>query len=146
MLNFHGQICLSQGKSFWGRKKRYGDANAHAQPQENSRHSKLLCFLPLPNPPFNAKSVDKERLESDKRFALGLPNTDNANYIWIQQFYSALNATDRAGFVMTNSAGDARSSEQLIRQKLIESKDIVKNNEINDFRMLRCILIPQKTS
>ena len=105
-----------------------------------------MCFLPLPIPPFNAKSVDKERLEGDKRFALGLPNTDNANYIWIQQFYSALNATGRAGFVMANSAGDARSSEQLIRQKLIESKDIVKNNEINDFRMLRCILIPQKTS
>ncbi len=75
----------------------------------------------MANPPFNAKSVDKERLEGDKRFALGLPNTDNANYIWIQQFYSALNATGRAGFVMANSAGDARSSEQLIRQKLIES-------------------------
>ena len=78
----------------------------------------------MANPPFNAKSVDKERLEGDKRFALGLPNTDNANYIWIQQFYSALNATGRAGFVMANSAGDARSSEQLIRQKLIESKAV----------------------
>src|SRR3546814_7735897 len=34
---------------------------------------------------------------------------------------NALNETGRAGFVMANSAGDARGSEQLIRQRLIES-------------------------
>ncbi len=78
----------------------------------------------MANPPFNAKSVDKERLEGDTRFAFGLPNTDNANYIWIQQFYSALNSAGRAGFVMANSAGDARSSEATIRQKLVESKAV----------------------
>lgn len=75
----------------------------------------------MANPPFNVSGVDKERLEKDERFCFGLPKTDNANYLWIQQFYSALNATGRAGFVMANSAGDARSSEQVIRQKLIES-------------------------
>ncbi|GFM32376.1 type I restriction-modification system subunit M [Desulfovibrio subterraneus] len=75
----------------------------------------------MANPPFNVSGVDKERLEKDERFCFGLPKTDNANYLWIQQFYSALNATGRAGFVMANSAGDARSSEQAIRQKLIES-------------------------
>lgn len=78
----------------------------------------------MANPPFNAKSVDKERLEGDKRFAFGLPNPDNANYLWIQQFYSALNTTGRAGFVMANSAGDARGSEQNIREKLIASKAV----------------------
>ncbi len=75
----------------------------------------------MANPPFNAKSVDKERLKKDTRFPFGRPATDNANYLWIQQFYSALNDTGRAGFVMANSAGDARSSEQIIRQQLIES-------------------------
>lgn len=75
----------------------------------------------MANPPFNVSGVDKERLEGDLRFPFGMPRPDNANYLWIQLFYSALNATGRAGFVMANSAGDARGSEQLIRQKLIES-------------------------
>jgi type I restriction enzyme M protein len=65
--------------------------------------------------------VDKERLVDDPRYPFGLPKTDNANYLWIQQFYSSLNAKGRAGFVMANSASDARSSEQEIRQQLIES-------------------------
>jgi len=75
----------------------------------------------MANPPFNVSGVDKERLEKDARFPFGLPKPDNANYIWIQQFYSALKPSGRAGFVMANSAGDARGSEQLVRQKLIES-------------------------
>lgn len=49
-----------------------------------------------------------------------MPRNDNGNYLWIQMFYSALNETGRAGFVMANSASDARGSEQEIRQKLIE--------------------------
>jgi len=78
----------------------------------------------MANPPFNVDSIDKERLKDDKRFPFGLPKTDNGNYLWIQLFYSALNATGRAGFVMANSAADARSSELDIRQKLIESKTV----------------------
>ena len=80
----------------------------------------------LANPPFNVNAVDKERLKDmvgpGRRYAFGLPRTDNANYLWIQLFHSALNATGRAGFVMANSASDARSSEQEIRQKLIEAQ------------------------
>lgn len=75
----------------------------------------------MANPPFNVSGVDKERLESDPRFPFGVPKTDNANYLWIQLFYASLKPTGRAGFVMANSAGDARGSEQVIRQKLIES-------------------------
>lgn len=75
----------------------------------------------MANPPFNVSGVDKERLEGDPRFPFGMPKTDNANYLWIQLFYAALKPTGRAGFVMANSAGDARGSEQVIRQKLIES-------------------------
>lgn len=77
----------------------------------------------LANPPFNVNAVDKERLKDmvgpGRRFPFGLPKSDNANYLWIQLFYSALNARGRAGFVMANSASDARASEQDIRQKLI---------------------------
>jgi type I restriction enzyme M protein len=75
----------------------------------------------MANPPFNVDKVDKERVKDDPRFPLGIPRTDNANYLWIQAFYSALNNTGRAGFVMANSASDARGSEQEIRRKLIEA-------------------------
>jgi type I restriction enzyme M protein len=82
----------------------------------------------LANPPFNVDAVDKERLKdmvgAGRRFPFGLPRTDNANYLWIQLFYSALNAKGRAGFVMANSASDARSSEQELRQKLIEARAV----------------------
>ena len=39
-------------------------------------------------------------------------------------FYSALNETGRAGFVMANSAGDARGSELEIRRKLLKSEAV----------------------
>ena len=51
----------------------------------------------------------------------GTPKADNANYLWIHFFYSALNETSRAGFVMANSASDARGSELEIRKKLIQA-------------------------
>ena len=82
----------------------------------------------LANPPFNVNAVDKERLKDmvgpGRRFPFGLPKTDNANYLWIQLFHSALNAKGRAGFVMANSASDARASEQEIRQKLVKSRAV----------------------
>jgi len=78
----------------------------------------------MANPPFNVDKVDKTKLKGDPRFPFGLPTIDNANYLWIQSFYSALNATGRAGFVMANSASDARGSELTLRQKLIESRAV----------------------
>ncbi len=75
----------------------------------------------MANPPFNVNNIQKERLEDDKaRFPYGMPRSDNGNYIWIQQFYSALNDKGRAGFVMANSASDARSSEMEIRKQIIQ--------------------------
>ena len=61
----------------------------------------------MANPPFNVDGVDKDRLAKDKRFPFGLPTPDNANYLWIELFYSALGPKGRAGFVMANSAADA---------------------------------------
>ena len=76
----------------------------------------------MANPPFNVDGVDKEKIKDDPRYPFGLPTTDNANYIWIQEFYSALNDKGRAGFVMANSASDARGSELEIRRKLIQDR------------------------
>ena len=78
----------------------------------------------LANPPFNVSKIDKERLAGDPRYPFGIPRTDNGNYLWIQHFHSALNKKGRAGFVMANSAADARASEQEIREKLIRTGDV----------------------
>ncbi|MDR0432226.1 MAG: type I restriction-modification system subunit M, partial [Bifidobacteriaceae bacterium] len=75
----------------------------------------------MANPPFNVDGIRKADLAGDPRFPFGLPKPDNGNYIWIQLFYAALNASGRAGFVMAASAPDARASEQDIRRQLIES-------------------------
>ena len=72
------------------------------------------------NPPFNVDGVDKEKLKGDPRFPLGFPTADNANFLWIQVFYSALNKNGHAGFVMANSAADAHGSELEIRRKLLQ--------------------------
>lgn len=76
----------------------------------------------LANPPFNQKAVDKRRIGDDTgRFPFGIPRANSGNYLWIQLFYAALNDRGRAGFVMANSASDARGSEAGIRRQLIES-------------------------
>jgi type I restriction enzyme M protein len=76
----------------------------------------------MANPPFNVDRVNKERIKDDRdRFPFGMPSVDNANYLWIQLFYASLADRGRAGFVMANSAADARGSERDIRKGLIES-------------------------
>jgi type I restriction enzyme M protein len=81
------------------------------------------CDFVMANPPFNVNKVDKNKefVKTDPRLPFGLPKSDNANYMWMQYFYSYLNATGRAGFVMASSATDAGHSEKLIRKQLIES-------------------------
>ena len=78
----------------------------------------------MANPPFNVDRVDRERIKDDPRFPFGMPRVDNANYLWIQLFFSALNSSGRTGFVMANSAADARSSELEIRRQIIESRAV----------------------
>jgi type I restriction enzyme M protein len=88
-------------------------------------HNSVGAFdFVMANPPFNVKKVDFEKVKGDKRVPLGTPSTDNANYLWIQHFWSALNEKGRAGFVMANSASDARGTEAEIRKQLIESNAV----------------------
>ena len=79
----------------------------------------------MANPPFNQSEVDRAKLVNDAgkvdaRFPFGLPTVNNANYLWINLFYGALNVKGRAGFVMANSASDAGGSERELRKQLIE--------------------------
>ena len=58
-----------------------------------------------------------KRIKDDRgRFPLGMPSVDNGNYLWIQLFYAALSRSGRAGFVMANSASDARGSEMVANE------------------------------
>ena len=86
---------------------------------EDIHHSVGKFDFVMANPPFNVKKIDYEKLKGDPRWEIGLPSTDNGNYIWIQQFWSALNDKGRSGFVMANSASDARGNETEIKKELI---------------------------
>ena len=84
-----------------------GDIDQGNSYYEDPHNARGKFDFVMANPPFNVDKVDKERLADDPRFPFGLPKPDNANYLWIQLFYSSLNATGGAGFVMANSAADA---------------------------------------
>ena len=45
----------------------------------------------------------------------------NGNYLWISYFYSYLNETGRAGFVMASSTTDSQGKDKNIREKLVKS-------------------------
>ena len=101
-----------------------GDIRLGNSYYEDLHHSVGAFDFVMANPPFNVNGVDKDKLAGDPRFRYGVPRPDNANYLWIQLFYSALAEGGRAGFVMANSAGDAGHSEREIRRRLIESKAV----------------------
>jgi type I restriction enzyme M protein len=81
------------------------------------------CDFVMANPPFNVDGVDKAKdsVKKDPRLPFGLPKNDNANYLWIQYFYSYLKNSGRAGFVMASSASDAGHSEKEIREMLVKT-------------------------
>ena len=69
-----------------------GDIRQAVTYYEDSHKSVGKFDFVMANPPFNVDKVDKERLKDDPRYPFGMPRTDNANYLWIQIFYSSLNA------------------------------------------------------
>ena len=85
------------------------------------------CDFVMANPPFNVDEVDAEKIKGDKRLPFGLPGVNkskkvsNANYLWIQYFYSYLNENGRAGIVMSSQASSAGREEAKVRQKMVES-------------------------
>lgn len=85
------------------------------------------CDFVMANPPFNVDEVDAEKISGDKRLPFGLPGVNkqkkvsNANYLWLQYFYSYLNENGRAGVVMSSQASSAGRDEAKVREKLIGS-------------------------
>lgn len=86
----------------------------------------------MANPPFNVDGVTAADINSHPLFttygpalaAKGKGKTAetyaNANYLWVSLFAQALNPTGRAGFVMANSASDARGAEAEARARLVQ--------------------------
>lgn len=85
------------------------------------------CDYVMANPPFNVDKVKAESCESAKRLPFGMPSINrnkevgNGNYLWISYFYSYLNETGRAGFVMASSATDSQGKDKDIRESLVKT-------------------------
>ena len=73
--------------------------------------------LPFGLPGVTSKSGGKRNDGNDAKNE----QISNANSLWIQYFYSYLNESGRAGFVMPSSASDAGGRDKEIRQKLVET-------------------------
>lgn len=84
----------------------------------------------MANPPFNVDEIDAEKIKNEPRLLFGLPGVNkkgkvsNGNYVWISFFYSYLNNTGRAGFVMSSQASSAGKGEGKVREKLIETSHV----------------------
>ena len=86
------------------------------------------CDYIMANPPFNVDKVKSESTQAAGRLPFGMPGINNkskeisnANYLWISYFYSYLNDTGRAGFVMASSATDSQGKDKDIRESLIKT-------------------------
>lgn len=99
---------------------------------DQAEHLVGRCDFVMANPPFNVDGVDTKKAATQVgeglRLPFGLPGTNaktgaisNANSLWIQYFYSYLNDTGRAGFVMASSASDAGNKDRDIREQLVKS-------------------------
>lgn len=92
------------------------------------------CDFVMANPPFNVDMVNAS-VAGDRRLPFGLPGTtknkqtkketvSNGNYLWISYFWSYLNETGRAGFVMSSQASSGGHGEALVRRKMVETGDV----------------------
>jgi type I restriction enzyme M protein len=104
----------------------------------------------MANPPFNVDEIDADKIKNDPRLPFGLPGVNakgkvsNGNYVWISYFYSYLNPTGRAGFVMAAGAESAGRADALVRRKLVETGavDVMVSIRSNFFytRTVPCVL------
>lgn len=125
--DFNAHLCLmNMAVHGLNAKIKSGDeANTYAYDSHNLLGS---CDFVMANPPFNVNGVDSATASANMdRLPFGLPAVNkadeisNANYLWIQYFYSFLNETGRAGFVMASSATDSQSKDKSIREGLVRT-------------------------
>lgn len=126
--DFNAHLCMmNMAVHGLNAKIKSGDeANTYSHDAHN-----LLgkCDFVMANPPFNVNGVEAATASANMdRLPFGLPAVNksdeispNANYLWIQYFYSFLNERGRAGFVMASSATDSQSKDKKIRERLVRS-------------------------
>ena len=127
-VEYNAKLCLMNMAvhGLTGVIKSGNDANTF---YHDAHHLNGSCDYVMANPPFNVDKVKAESAQSAGRLPFGMPSvnkkkevsTAGANYLWISYFYSYLNETGRAGFVMASSATDAGRKEKELRKKLIET-------------------------
>lgn len=125
-VDYNAKLCLMNMAvhGLNGNIKSGDDANTFFNDAHNLDGQ---CDYVMANPPFNVDLVNAENTQNAGRLPLGLPgiNKDkvfsNANYLWINYFYSYLNEKGRAGFVMASSATDSGNKDRDIREKLVKT-------------------------
>ena len=125
-VEYNAQLCLMNMAvhGLTGVIKSGDDANTFYRDAHNLNGK---CDYVMANPPFNVDKVKAESCLSAGRLPFGLPGVNkkkeigNANYCWISYFYSYLNDTGRAGFVMASSATDSSGKDKDIRKQLVET-------------------------
>lgn len=127
-VEYNAKLCLMNMAvhGLTGVIKSGNDANTF---YHDAHHLNGKCDYVMANPPFNVDKVKAETMQSAGRLPFGVPSVNKkkevsnagANYLWISYFYSYLNETGRAGFVMASSATDAGRKEKELRKKLIET-------------------------
>jgi len=125
-VEYNAQLCLMNMAvhGLTGVIKSGDEANTFYHDAHNLDGS---CDFVMANPPFNVDKVKSESAQSAGRLPFGMPavnkskDVSNANYLWISYFYSYLNETGRAGFVMASSATDSQGKDKDIREKLIKT-------------------------
>ncbi|HCM17050.1 MAG TPA: N-6 DNA methylase [Firmicutes bacterium] len=123
-VEYNAQLCLMNMAvhGLTGVIKSGDEANTFYHDAHNLNG---CCNYVMANPPFNVDKVKAESAENAGRLPFGMPSINkskevgNANYLWISYFYSYLNETGRAGFVMASSATDSQGKDKDIREKLV---------------------------
>lgn len=126
-VEYNAQLCLMNMAvhGLAGVIKSGDEANSFYHDAHNLEG---CCNYVMANPPFNVDKVKSESAQSAGRLPFGLPGVNaktkeigNGNYLWISYFYSYLNETGRAGFVMASSATDSQGRDKDIRESLVKT-------------------------
>ena len=125
-VEYNAQLCLMNMAvhGLTGVIKSGDEANTFYHDAHNLNG---CCNYVMANPPFNVDKVKSESASAAGRLPFGLPGVNknkevgNANYLWISYFYSYLNESGRAGFVMASSATDSQGKDKDIREQLIRT-------------------------
>lgn len=85
-------------------------------------HKSLRADFIIANPPYNLKEYWKPSLEGDSRWLFGKPDTNNANYAWLELMYSKLAPKGKAAILMPNGATTSNTKvDYTIRKAMIEA-------------------------